>query len=106
MRGIKHFVEYYEEKNKKEEDLVTNFYVNVSRFVKDWEIWIKPPDFRTLETIMLDQEDLDYLYNKYLPQYKTAVEEELKEANERRQQEIVKLEQKLDKLKNEQLDNM
>jgi hypothetical protein len=104
MRGIKNFVEYYKEMNKKEEGVTINFCVSVGRF--DEDLWMRPIDFATLETIRLDQEDLDYLYNKYLPAYKTAVEEELKETNERKQQEITELEQKLDKLKNEILDNI
>lgn len=95
-----HIVFSGETKNKEVKDITTNFYVNIEK------LYGVNKNDRTLETIMLDQEDLDYLYKKYLPAYKVVVEEELKEANEKKQQEIAELEQKLDKLKNEILDNI
>lgn len=55
----------------------------------------------SLYTLYLDQEDLDYLYNKYYKQYTEAVIERDEKLKLAKQKEIEALEIKLNKLKNE-----
>lgn len=52
-----------------------------------------------IHNIFLDKEDLDYLYNKYLPLYKQAKEKELLEKKLEKQKKIHELEVELKKLK-------
>jgi len=97
MNGLIQFIEKY---LNRDDDYSTNvFRVNIENQSKTQGLWIRDWNYRTLETIRLDEEDLTYLYNKYFPLYDGEKEKERKKAEDRRLKEIKELKSKIEKLK-------
>ena len=97
MTGIIRFIEDYLSRDSGHSMNV--FRVNIDRASKGGGIYLRDLNHHTVETITLDEEDLKYLYDKYLPLYYPIKEEERKKQEEYKQRQIKELEDKIAKLK-------
>jgi hypothetical protein len=100
----KGIIDFYEAFEKSLNSNIDTYYFKVSykTVFKGGHLYIPTPgvDYHK-HTLTLNQEDLDYLYNKYYNQYKEAVIERDEKIKLNKQKEIEALEIKLNKLKNE-----
>lgn len=96
MKGLIKFIEKY--LNRYGEYSTNIFTVNVDSLNKGNGFWLRDFNYHTLETITLDDEDLEYLYNKYYPLYDVEKEKERLKDEEYKQKEIKKLQDKIKSL--------
>jgi hypothetical protein len=96
MKGLISFIEKY--LNTDSEYSTNIFRVNVDYKIKGGNFLLRDINYRTHETITLDDEDLKYLYDKYYPLYNAEKEKQNLEKEERRLREIKKLQEKIDEL--------
>lgn len=99
MNGLIDFIEKY--LNREQEYSRNIFRVNVDSVSKGGGgLWLRDINYRTFETITLDDDDLQYLYNKYYPLYDDEKEKDRLKKEEYRLKEIKKLQDKIEKLQN------
>ena len=101
MKGLIDFIEKY--LNREQEFSRNVFKVSVESVSKGQGFWIHDPSMflpRSFDTITLDEDDLKYLFDKYFPLYDGAKEAKKREEEKCKQKEIQRLQEKIDKLKN------